>query len=77
MVTVTFQPTARQKAQLLWGCAQAGVHVEPGEIPGTLCLLFDDDTELQAWSYAFELDFGWHPLDIRVAVAEVPPEQRD
>ncbi len=77
MVTVTFQPTARQRAQIYWACTHAGVPYEPGEIPGTICLSFDDDIELLAWSHAFALDFHWCPLDIKVAVAEAPPAQAD
>ena len=69
-MTVTFQPNARQKAQLIWACQQAGVAYEPGEISGTMTCYFDDPVEMMAWHKAFIMDYGWAPLDMEMSVAE-------
>jgi hypothetical protein len=69
-MVITFQPDARQRAQLIWSCAQSGIHHEPGRSSGTLACHFDDATELMAWHRAFVRRFGWAPMDIEVRVTE-------
>ncbi len=55
-MTVTFETTARQKAQLIWACEAAGIAHAPGERPGTLTCDFDDPAILLAWHSAFVMD---------------------
>lgn len=65
---VLFQPNARQRAQLIWSCSQAGIAHEPGDVSGTLACHFDDVTALIAWHREFIMGFGWAPMDIEVRV---------
>jgi hypothetical protein len=67
-MVITFEPDARQRAQLIWSCAQAGIAHEPGRVSGTLTCHFADATELMAWHRAFVMCFGWAPMDIKVRV---------
>lgn len=69
-MVITFQADARQRAQLMWSCSQAGMVHEPGRISGTLTCHFDDATELMAWHRAFVMGFGWAPMDTEVRVTE-------
>lgn len=67
---VTFQPNVRQRAQLIWSCAHAGIDLQPGDVFGTLACQFADVTELMAWHRAFVMRFAWSPMDIEVMVAD-------
>jgi len=69
-MVVTFQPNARQRAQLIWSCAHAGIDVQPGDVSGALACQFADVTELMAWHRAFVMRFAWSPMDIEVMVAD-------
>jgi len=69
-MVVTFQGNARQCAQLMWYCAQAGIDYELDGSTGMLDCRFDDITELMVWHRAFVHRFDWSPMDIEVMVSE-------
>ena len=69
-MVVIFLPNARQRAQLIWSCTQAGIDAQPDDVSGTLACEFDDVTELVAWHRVFVDCFGWSPMDIEVMVAD-------
>jgi hypothetical protein len=69
-MTVTFQATASQRAQISFACRQAGIACEPGEITGTLLCRFDDAVELIVWHAALTARFAWAPMDHEIAVGE-------